>query len=306
LPDWQGLFASTNSYWTIAGCVIAIMLVDGIESLATIGAIDKIDPFRRKSNPDRTLFAMGMSNIFSSMVGGLTIIPGGIKSTACIVSGGRTLWANFYNAICLILYLCLGRDLINMIPIAALSAILVHIGFKLCKPAIWRDLARISNAQVIIFAATIAVTLCSDLLYGIAFGLIVEFCITLYLLKNAPNALPLKRQQGLFALFNMAAQLFRSPIAKKEVAAGESHIYLSGPVCCFNSLHVSKEVASVPSDVSKVYLHVTKMVPLVDYTAGCDLLNLKEQKITAGRPIQIHLDGISEIEQKYGHAKAAH
>jgi len=52
---------------------------------------------------------MGISNILSSVAGGLTIIPGGVKSTTCIVTGGKTLWANFYNAIFLLLYLFLGR-----------------------------------------------------------------------------------------------------------------------------------------------------------------------------------------------------
>ena len=96
--------------------VLTLVLIDGVESLATIKAIDKVDPYRRKSSPDRTLMAMGVSNICSSLAGGLTIIPGGVKSKLCIVSGGRTLWANFYNALFLIAYLFAGKGLINLIP----------------------------------------------------------------------------------------------------------------------------------------------------------------------------------------------
>ena len=73
-------------------------MIDATESLATIKAVDNIDPYRRRSNPDRTLLAMGVSNGASSLLGGLTIIPGMVKSTANVLAGGRTQWANFYNA----------------------------------------------------------------------------------------------------------------------------------------------------------------------------------------------------------------
>jgi hypothetical protein len=60
----------------------------GIASL--IAAVDEIDPFHRRSCPHRTPQGMGVSHVCSSVVGGLTIIPGGVKSTAHVLGGGRT------------------------------------------------------------------------------------------------------------------------------------------------------------------------------------------------------------------------
>jgi carbonic anhydrase len=105
MPNFTGLFSDSSLMMPLIIAVLTLAMVDGVESLATASAIDRIDPYRRKSDPNRVLLAMGISNICSSMAGGLTIIPGGVKSTACIEGGGKTLWANFYNAIFLILFL---------------------------------------------------------------------------------------------------------------------------------------------------------------------------------------------------------
>jgi carbonic anhydrase len=76
LPAFGTVLSRPDLWWTIATIVITLTLIDGIESLATIQAVDRIDPWQRKSEPNRTLGAMGLSNLFSSLVGGLTIIPG--------------------------------------------------------------------------------------------------------------------------------------------------------------------------------------------------------------------------------------
>ena len=160
------------------------MLIDGVESLATIKAIDKIDPYRRKSSPDRTLMAMGVSNICSSLAGGLTIIPGGVKSKLCIVSGGRTLWANFYNALFLIAFLFAGKGLINLIPYSALAAILIHTGYKMFEPKVWLHVLHIGPEQFFVFSVTVATTLATDLLVGIFAGMAVELLLSMALTSH--------------------------------------------------------------------------------------------------------------------------
>ncbi|MFO1062732.1 MAG: SulP family inorganic anion transporter [Pirellulales bacterium] len=132
-PNFAELMTRSDLWQAAIVAVIMLTMIDGVESLATAMAIDRIDPFKRKSEPNRVLLAMGISNIASSLVGGLTIIPGGVKSKANIASGGRTLWANFTNAICLIIYMLVARDVINMIPLSILAAVLIFTGWKMCR-----------------------------------------------------------------------------------------------------------------------------------------------------------------------------
>lgn len=102
LPDFLGVWQTPDLWVSVLLIVVTLTLIDGTESLATIAGIDKIDPFRRRSDPNRTLRAMGISNMLSSLAGGLTIIPGGMKSTTNIVAGadpmGQRLLRSFYGA----------------------------------------------------------------------------------------------------------------------------------------------------------------------------------------------------------------
>lgn len=79
-PHFADAFSRPELYGSLLLIIITLTLIDGTESLATIAASDKIDPFKRKSNPNVTLRAMGVSNTASSLLGGLTIIPGGVKA----------------------------------------------------------------------------------------------------------------------------------------------------------------------------------------------------------------------------------
>jgi len=179
-PQFGEAFTHAELWLALAYLALTLLLIDGTESLATIAAVDKLDTYRRRSDPDRTLLAMGVSNGASSLLGGLTIIPGIVKSTANILGGGRTQWANFYNAAFLLLFLLLGRDLIDMVPMAVLGAILAFIGYKLCKPAVWRNVARIGTDQFVVFTTTLLVTVTTDLLIGIAAGVALELVLNLF------------------------------------------------------------------------------------------------------------------------------
>jgi carbonic anhydrase len=176
-PHFYQVFTNHALWGAVAISVLTLTLIDGVESLATIAAIDKIDPFRRKSDPNRTLSAMGVSNLCSSLAGGLTIIAGGVKSTTCILSGRRTQWANFYNACFLIVYLLLARPVINLLPMSVLGAIVLYTGFKLCAPKVWKHVAHIGSEQLLVFTTTVLVTVSTDLLWGIAAGIVAKLLL---------------------------------------------------------------------------------------------------------------------------------
>ena len=216
LPHFVEAMERTDLWGSLLLIIITLTLIDGTESLATIAAIDKIDPFKRKSNPNVTLRAMGVSNTLSSLAGGLTIIPGGLKSTTNMLAGGRTLWANFYYACFQLLILLFAAALINLIPKSALAGLLIWIGWKLCSHKVFKRIFSVGKEQMFVAMVNVVVTLAtSDILDGMIVGTLVKIAI---LVKDVVRASP---GEGIGAAFK---ELFRNPVIRIGDSRGSREV----------------------------------------------------------------------------------
>ena len=291
-PAFGEVFSRPELWWSVLIVVITLTLIDGVESLATIKAVDKIDPFQRKSDPNVTLRAMGVSNSLSSIFGGLTIIPGGIKSRTNIDAGGRTLWANFYNAIFLLIFLFLITDVIAMVPLAAIAAILIYVGWKLCEYKVFTKTYSIGRDQIVIFIITVFAILGTDLLSGILIGVAAEVVMLLYLLAPSfrfvlTGRLSFKR--SCYLLWDNLKSLFKTPVirVKKQEREGITHYEMTlSSLVCFNLLPLDKLLASLPPKVG-VTLIVTESGRIIDHTAMEYLHQFEEECVRDGRAFEL-------------------
>ena len=291
-PAFETVWNRPELWGSILVIVVTLTLIDGIESLATIKAVDKIDPFRRKSNPNVTLRAMGVSNVLSSIFGGLTIIPGGVKSRVNIDAGGRTLWANFYNATFLIVFLFFATDLIRHIPLASIGAILVYVGWRLCEPGVFLKTFAIGRDQFIIFLITVAAILATDLLAGIIIGVVAELLMLGYLLTPSIRLMLTGRLRfaQLIVFFGQSlAVLFRSPVIKLQQESDGEHpgyrLSLSS-VVGFNLLPLDRALSNIPRTAG-VTLTVSESARIIDHTAMEYLHNFEEESLRDRRPFAL-------------------
>ena len=298
-PDFSELLARSDLWQAAAVGVIMLTMIDGVESLATAMAIDRIDPYHRKSDANRVLLAMGVSNVASSLVGGLTIIPGGVKSKANIAAGGRTLWANFTNAVCLVIYLLVGAAWINMIPLGVLAAVLIYTGWKMCEPLVWRHMAHIGKEQVVIFSFTIIVTLLTDLLVGIAAGVAANFVLSTLFCRHAISTATASGVRNL-SLAKCMGDFFRNPVVNREYSEGVYHMYVDKPLVCFNTMQLSEELDEIPSDAKSIQVHLDERVTLIDHTAAENLMHAIKEYSHSNVPVEIvgidHLERLSHYD----------
>jgi MFS superfamily sulfate permease-like transporter len=174
-PDFRGVATATGLKYILLYC-----LIGSLESLLSAKAIELVDPWRRKTNHDRDLLAIGVGNTVSALIGGLPMISEIVRSKANIDNGARTRAANFFHGVFLLGFVLLFPNLIHRIPLAALGAMLVYTGFRLASPREFVRTYRIGSEQFVIFMGTILATLATDLLIGIAVGIGIKVAFHLW------------------------------------------------------------------------------------------------------------------------------
>ena len=168
LPDFSAIL--TRECWIVA---FTIAVVASLESLLSIDAVDKLDPYKRATQLNLELKAQGTANIISGLVGGLPITAVIVRSTANLAAGARTKTSAIAHGLLLLLTASLIPGLLNKIPLASLAAILFMVGYKLAKPSLLRNMYYKGKDQFIPFVVTILAILLSDLLIGICIGMSV-------------------------------------------------------------------------------------------------------------------------------------
>jgi len=155
--------------------VIMFLFVNSLESLLTVKAIDGLDPWKRISNPNKDLMAVGAGNALSGLLGGLPMISEVARSSANVNFGGRTRWSNFFHGFFLLIAMLLFIPVIEMIPNTALAALLIAVGYRLASPNEFFKTYKIGSEQLVIFVVTIIVTVSTDLLVGVGAGILMKF-----------------------------------------------------------------------------------------------------------------------------------
>jgi MFS superfamily sulfate permease-like transporter len=177
-PDWSGF---TNPVVWQTGVVIAV--VASIETLLCIEATDKLDPLKRYTSGNAELRAQGIGNMVSGLIGGLPITSVIVRSSANINAGARTKLSTITHGVLLAVCVATIPFLLNMIPKAALAAILLYTGYRLCRPAVFKHMWHAGLPQFIPFVVTaIAVALpMLGLLKGVGIGMVISI---IFLLRN--------------------------------------------------------------------------------------------------------------------------
>lgn len=173
-PDFSAI--GNSQIWIIA---ITMAVVASLETLLCVEAADKLDPKKRVTNTNRELFAQGTGNILSGLVGGLPITQVIVRSSANIQSGGQSKLSTILHGVFILLCVATIPFLLNLIPLAVLACILFVVGYKLAKPSLFKQMYNLGMSQFLPFVVTIVGIVFTDLLKGIAMGVVVGVVVLL-------------------------------------------------------------------------------------------------------------------------------
>jgi MFS superfamily sulfate permease-like transporter len=177
-PDFG--MVGTSAFWIT---VLSITTIASVVTLASARAVDKLDPYKRTTNLNKDLIGVGLSTMVSGALGGLPIINVIVRSTVNVNSNAKTKWSNLYHGIFLILFVLILAPLLRSVPLAALAAILVHTGFKLASPKVFKQAYDQGVEQLLFLTSTLVITLFTSLLYGIVGGIVITLLLHMLLAK---------------------------------------------------------------------------------------------------------------------------
>ena len=171
-PDLPAL--SDPTVWRVG---LMLALVASMETVLSLRAMDAVDPLRRTSPPNRELAAQGVANIVCGLSGGLPMSVVVVRSAANLQAGGRERLSALLQGVLLLLAVLYADRLLDLMPLACLAALLVTVGLRLASPALIAQHVKAGWRVFVPFAVTIAGVLSTELVYGVAAGVVVDLAI---------------------------------------------------------------------------------------------------------------------------------
>ncbi|MGB0885816.1 MAG: SulP family inorganic anion transporter [Chitinophagales bacterium] len=221
----------TSGFWTT---VFSITLISSIESLASAKAVDNLDPYKRKTNLNKELSAIGIATMVSGAIGGLPVISVIVRSTVNVHNHAKTKWSNFYHGVLLLVFIFLLAPVIQKIPLVALATLLVFTGYKLASPKVFQHVREQGIEQFIIFTATLLITLFTDLLIGIFGGLLVALFIHYFMLN--------------ISIGEFFGLIFKSGTSLEQKNENDYELKVKGIANFLATLKIMKLLGSVPDE----------------------------------------------------------
>lgn len=215
--------AITNiNVWLTA---LTIAIVASLETLLSIEALDKIDTLKRVTPANKELKAQGIGNIISGLLGGLPITSAVVSSSAYIYANGKSKIAIITYGFTLIILVAMLPNVLNKIPISALSAILIFVGYKLLD--IKQIISFFNNGldQFIPFLVTIIAIITTNMLIGVLIGIAVGLFFMMH--SNFHSAVLLINQDNNY-LFRLRKDVsfFNKAIVKKTLERIPNNTYV--------------------------------------------------------------------------------
>lgn len=277
--NWHGFFGFLHSpdfsQWMnpaiyTAGGMIA--LVATLETLLNLEAVDKLDPQRRTSPPNRELIAQGVGNVVAGLIGSIPITSVIVRSSVNINAGSQTRLATVVHGVLLLVCVVFLPGWLNMIPLSCLAAILLVTGVKLVSPTLIKQVWSEGRYQFVPFAVTLAAIVLTDLVVGVVIGL----AVSLGFILNSNLRQPIRR------------------IVEQHVGGGVLHIELANQVSFLNRAALESILRSVPRGG-----HVLLDANQTDYIDPDVLSLIREfkEEIAPARGIQVSLQ---DFRDKYG------
>jgi len=252
-------FAALSNYHVYV-IAVTIAIIASLETLLSVEAGDKLDPHKRVTPTNRELKAQGLGNLISGMIGGLPMTAVIVRTSANVNSGAKTKLSAIFHGLLLLISVVAFASVLNQIPLACLAAVLLVVGYKLAKVSLFKQMYQLGWVQFVPFIVTVIAIQFSDLLKGIALGMLV-------------------------AIFYILRTNYRRDYKihhEKKSEGGEITIVLSEHVTFINKGSIAKKLSDIQNDTKVTidasqshYLDLDVIEIIYDFEIAAKLKNIE-------------------------------
>ena len=210
-PNWD--FINNHEVWIIG---FTLAMVASLETILGIEAVDKLDPLKRVTPSNRELIAQGIGNITSGLLGGLPLTSVIVRSSANVNAGAKTKLSAIFHGLLILICVLFLPNILNLIPKAALAAILVFTGYKLAKITLFKEYYQKGWDQFMPFVITIISIIFTDLLKGVIVGVFIGL---FYVIRSNYRSAIFSVTEGNNVLIRLRKDVsfFIKPLLKKKL-----------------------------------------------------------------------------------------
>ncbi|MFF2787634.1 SulP family inorganic anion transporter [Streptomyces sp. NPDC058049] len=192
LPSWRSHALPELPDGPVLGvlaAVLTIALVGSVQSLLSAVATDKLIASERRTDnrPPRTdlnreLWGQGAANIVSGALGGLPVSGVAVRSVANVKSGAVSRRSTMLHGLWVVLAAGLLVPVLDLIPLAALAALVMAVGVQMVNITHLRSVTR--HREILVYGTTIVAVVLGGVLEGVAIGIAVAVALALYRLTR--------------------------------------------------------------------------------------------------------------------------
>ncbi|MGW7332851.1 SulP family inorganic anion transporter [Streptomyces sp. NPDC054840] len=192
LPSWRSHALPELPEGPVLGLIAAVLtitLVGSVESLLSAVATDKLIASERRTGNrppradlNRELRGQGAANIVSGALGGLPVTGVAVRSVANVKSGAVSRKSSMLHGFWVLLAAGLMVPVLDLIPLAALAALVMAVGVQMVSITHLRSVSR--HREVVVYGTTILAVVLGGVLEGVAIGIAVAVALALHRLAR--------------------------------------------------------------------------------------------------------------------------
>jgi SulP family sulfate permease len=249
--------------------VAALAAIESLLAARVAASLADTGPY----DPDRELVGQGLASVAAGLFGGMPATGAIARTAVSVRAGARTRVAAVSHALVLLLVVLVAAQPVGLIPLAALSGVLMVTAVRRVHAATVRSILRSTRADAVAFVVTAVVTISVDLIVAVVIGIVVA---------------------GVFSIRSLsrATGVTREPLQGEPVEGDEriAIVRLDGPLFFAAADRVAETVTALDG-VSVVILRMSQL-ELVDAT-GAHVLSEIVQRLEA-RGITVLIKGVRE------------